>query len=346
LANRLDGLRKKSVELVEEKKTLSNQSDSLQFDFGIVEELSAGLSDEDAVGYLLGHEKVLSSEIRQTAGNIDDNASQRREKVVEVDSYIESLEDNLSKLEQMKTISDLGNSERNNTRTEKRIGELQEIKELLEEETENNSLKKIISESGMINQILDKPGMVIDTFENSKEKQQLICNYANQWREKLSDDEFYALKDYTREEPNYYKNINKKLRGKALFFEDGNRERADLIHNALQKAEVPVSCTVYRGGPPEMLGKYRNITDDELVGKVLLDKGFMSTSTIKGSEFGGNVKLEIYVPAGAKGAYLSSGISAVGQGEHELLFDKGCRMKIVSVSYDIWNNRIIHARMM
>ena len=42
------------------------------------------------------------------------------------------------------------------------------------------------------------------------------------------------------------------------------------------------------------------MSDEELVGKVLLDKGFMSTSTVKGSEFGGSVKLEIYVPAGVK----------------------------------------------
>mgnify|MGYP001028808108 CR=1 FL=1 len=346
MANRIDGLHKKSVELVDEKKTLSTQSDSLHFDFGIIEELSAGLSDEDDVGHLLEHEKVLTSEIKQTDNAIDGNVGKRREKIVEVDSYIESLEDNLSKLEQMKTISDLGNDERSSERTEKRIGELQEIKELLEEETENNSLERITRESGVINQILDKPGMVIESFENSEEKQRLICRVANQWIMKLSDAEFNALKDYTREEPNYYKNINKKLRGKALFFEDGNRERAALIHNALQKAEVPSPCTVYRGGPPDILGKYKNMTDDELVGKILLDKGFMSTSTVKGSEFGGSVKLEIHVPAGARGAYLSNGISAIGQGEHEMLFDKGCRMKITGVSYDIWNNRIIYARMM
>ena len=38
MANRIDGLHKKSVELVDEKKTLSTQSDSLHFDFGIIEE--------------------------------------------------------------------------------------------------------------------------------------------------------------------------------------------------------------------------------------------------------------------------------------------------------------------
>ena len=82
------------------------------------------------------------------------------------------------------------------------------------------------------------------------------------------------------------------------------------------------------------------------MGKVILDKGFMSTSTIKGKEFGGEVRLEILVPAGSKGAYLGNGVSVVGEGESELLFDKGSRLKIIGVSYDMWNNRIIKARMM
>ncbi len=204
-----------------------------------------------------------------------------------------------------------------------------------------------------INQILDKPGVDIQnpglnpqSFANSNEKQQMIHNSAMKWKEGLSADEINALTDYTREEPNYYRNINKKLRGKTLFYDEGNRERATMIHNALSKSEVPCPCTVYRGGPPDILGKYKNMSDEELVGKVLLDKGFMSTSTVKDSEFGGSVKLEIYVPAGAKGAYLSDGISAVGEGEHEMLFDKGSRMKIVGVKYDMWHNRVIQARMM
>lgn len=120
MTNRLDGLRKKSVELVEEKKSLNNQSDSLQFDFGIIEELSTGLSDEDAIGNLASHQKVLSTEIKQNADKVNDNDTKRQERIVEVDSYTESLEDNLSKIEQMKAVSDLCNSGEKSVRTENR----------------------------------------------------------------------------------------------------------------------------------------------------------------------------------------------------------------------------------
>jgi len=183
LANRLDGLRKKSVELVDEKKTLLTQSDSLHFDLGIIEELSAGLSDEDDVGQLLGHEKVLTSEIKQTEGAIDDNAGQRQEKIVEVDSYIESLEDNLSKLEQMKTISDLGNGDRRSERTEKRIGELQEIRELLEgESADSYSLTEKASDTG-VNQILDKPNIEFepDAFQERAFRFPILLQTRETW---------------------------------------------------------------------------------------------------------------------------------------------------------------------
>lgn len=198
-----------------------------------------------------------------------------------------------------------------------------------------------------INQILDKPGINIHTYENSEEKQNLINCVAREWSSSLSKEEYSAVRDYTKEIPPYYKNINKKLRGKALFFDKGNKERASLIHSALEKSKVPCDCTVYRGASIDALGKYKDLSDEELIGKVLLDKGFMSTCTKKGKEFGGAVKLEIFVPAGSKGAYLSNGISAVGDGEYEMLFDKGSRLKVVGVSYDnIQHRRVIQVRMM
>ena len=166
------------------------------------------------------------------------------------------------------------------------------------------------------------------------------------WQKELSENEKKAVQDYTKEYPNYYKNINAKLRGKDFFWDNGNRDRAELIHQALQKSSVPCDCTVYRGASFAALGKYKNLSDNELIGKVLLDKGFMSTSTIKGSEFSGDIKLEILVPKGSKGGYLGNGISVAGESEHEMLFDKGRRLKVVDVYYDAFNNRVIQMRMM
>ena len=174
----------------------------------------------------------------------------------------------------------------------------------------------------------------------------MISEESARWQTGLSGREKTALQDYTKEQPNYYRNINDKLRGKTFFWESGNHERAQAIHEALQRSSVPCDCTVYRGASNDALGKYRNLSDSDLVGKVLLDKGFMSTSTIKGSEFGGDVKLEILVPKGSKGSYLGNGISVAGESEHEMLFDKGSRLKVIGVYRDTFGNRVIQTRMM
>lgn len=164
LSGRIIELHKKSVELKNEKQSLDNQSESLRFDSEIIEEIAAGLSDDDAIGNVSFLEKVVSSEMKQTSEAIDDNSGKRQDKVQEVDSYITALEDNLSKLEQMKNVSDLGKNDESVEQTEKRIGDLYEIKALLDGESDNTPSHSEISEVvKSINQILDKPGIdVID----------------------------------------------------------------------------------------------------------------------------------------------------------------------------------------
>ncbi|GFI04179.1 hypothetical protein IMSAGC005_03031 [Lachnospiraceae bacterium] len=159
MSRRINELHKKSVELAEEKKSLSNQSDFLSDDLKIIKELTAELSDEEVLGSILLHERVLRLEIKQTSDAIEDNADRRQEKKQETDFYIESLEDNLSKLEQMKKASDLGKNDGFVKRIEKRIYELQEIKALLESEDGTISSNEGTSDVSTINCIWDKPAM-------------------------------------------------------------------------------------------------------------------------------------------------------------------------------------------
>ena len=186
----------------------------------------------------------------------------------------------------------------------------------------------------------------MNRYENTAEKDRMIRDTSAQWQKSLSQEEFSSLQDYTREVPNYYKNINSKLRGRSFFWESGNRERVERMHDALQRSEVPCDCTVYRGASLDALGKFKNLSDEELIGKNLQDKGFMSTSTAKGAQFPGEIKLEIAVPKGAHGAYLGNGISVCGDSEKELLFDRGSRMKVTGVYYDEFGGRVVQVRML
>lgn len=161
------------------------------------------------------------------------------------------------------------------------------------------------------------------------------------WSDELNDDEYDAVKDYTGNR--FHENINSVLRGVQSEFDPGNEERAIHIHNALSKSHIPCDCTVYRGASSKCLGEYMNLSNEELVGHIIYDFGFMSTSINKGDEFGGEIKLVINVPKGAHGAYVGY-LSQAGHYESEVLFDAKQVMEITGARYDSYGNRIINVR--
>lgn len=162
------------------------------------------------------------------------------------------------------------------------------------------------------------------------------------WANKLSDEEYAALYAYTG---TAYQNINEVLRGIKSNFEDCNHERAIQIHKALSRSRIPEECIVYRGASLSALGSYRNFSDEKLIGNIIYDNGFMSTSLNSGDAFGGEVRLELTVPQGAHGAYVGY-LSQSGHYESEVLFDMGQMMRITDVRKDIFGRRIICARIL
>ena len=163
-----------------------------------------------------------------------------------------------------------------------------------------------------------------------------------EWSDNLSPSERSAIRDYTGTS---YVNINAVLRGLESDFDVGNHERASLIHSALSQSSIPQSCTVYRGASLNSLGNYANATDEELIGNIISDDGFMSTSLNREDAFGGEIRYEISVPEGANGAYVGY-ISHAQHYESEVLFDCGQMLQITDVRRDMFGNRTIIARML
>ncbi len=62
--------------------------------------------------------------------------------------------------------------------------------------------------------------------------------------------------------------------------------------------------TLYRGTSKDMLGSLKNASPEELIGKVIEKKGFMSTRMIPEGQFGGDLSLIIEAPSGIKGAFI------------------------------------------
>lgn len=163
-----------------------------------------------------------------------------------------------------------------------------------------------------------------------------------QWTDSLSKEQYAALSAYTG---SAYVNINATLRGLTPSFQEGYKEKAILIHQSLSTSSIPQACTVYRGASAVALGSLQNVPDDQLVGSFFSDNGFMSTSINSEDSFGGEIKLVIDVPAGAKGAYVGY-LSQLGHSESEVLFDMGSVMQITKVERNGNGQRVIHARMM
>lgn len=162
------------------------------------------------------------------------------------------------------------------------------------------------------------------------------------WANKLDPGAVAAVRSYTG---TAYTNINATLRGIEQKFDDGNDICAITLHQSLGKAELPCDCTVYRGTSSRALGALRFLPDSMIVGKTIMDEGFMSTSLNQGDAFGGDVLLEIEAPSGSHGAYVGD-ISSAGHHESEVLFDAGQIMTIVGASHDNTGRRIIKVRLL
>ena len=160
------------------------------------------------------------------------------------------------------------------------------------------------------------------------------------WANSLSDTEKEAVNAYTN---TAYSNINQNLRGISNSWDPGNLDRAKALHSALGRSSLPCDCTVYRGASSAVLGNYKNLSNEELKGKILKDNGFMSTSLDRDRAFEGDILLEIDVPKGSKGAYVGN-VGHYGHIESEVLFDCNSMMVINDVQ-NINGKRVIKASM-
>lgn len=98
------------------------------------------------------------------------------------------------------------------------------------------------------------------------------------------------------------------------------------IHDYLQRAEIPVDLTVYRG----VAGDFAKKILKSGVGTAWQEKGFMSTSVNQEtSEFfaGDQVLMKFKVPKGTKG-----GAATADGGDLEVLFDYGVRLKVTKLT--------------
>lgn len=135
MANRIDRIRTKATELVDDKSNLNKQLSDIRADESIVSELLATLSDDSDIGTIDTLGKTFDDIKSDTKSLVSYNKEQIMDTVRETDDFIKVLEDNLSKLEEIKEVSDLSSVSSAEASTKKRMAELERIKELLGEES-------------------------------------------------------------------------------------------------------------------------------------------------------------------------------------------------------------------
>ena len=155
------------------------------------------------------------------------------------------------------------------------------------------------------------------------------------WRANLKPDELTALKDYTGNlNKGSFGEFNEPLRKQKPLSED-LQNRLKSINNAMNNYDLPEDLTVYRGVTSEMFG---GLYDAEKIkkyymGRTIRDRGFVSTSAVKGKQFKKGIQLKIRVPRGkGRGAFLSP--FSRYQHEHEFLLKNSSSFKITNVYHD------------
>ena len=141
MATRLENLHRKSKDIVDERTVLDEKNQSNIDNRGVIKNIIDSFNDDSDIGLIGNFENALVGESAAIEGKQKENNRDCLETLSDTDEYLEHLEENLSEFQEMKRITDLKSSEDDSIQsTKRRIGELHEIKELLDGE-ESSSTK-------------------------------------------------------------------------------------------------------------------------------------------------------------------------------------------------------------
>lgn len=156
--------------------------------------------------------------------------------------------------------------------------------------------------------------------------------WTDDWVKTITSTEKSSVRTYTGMA---YSDMNNYLRGisKTTLYED----EIKACQSALAKASLPKETIVRRGSGYNMLdelgiGKITSQNKDKVIGAILQDKGFVSTSPSSRGGFSGSIEYIIKVPQGSQAMYVDS-ISRFS-GEQELLINCGGKYMVEDVEFD------------
>jgi hypothetical protein len=160
------------------------------------------------------------------------------------------------------------------------------------------------------------------------------------WRKLLTKQEKEAIYDYTISA----KLVNPILRGTNKDYNPAALKQIKLISSGLQKVGLP-EMYLFRGSGYRFLGDLEGLPMNELIGKTVELKGFVSTSLFPDARFVDGVQMIIKVPRGVNGGYLGLDDLSRFPLESEVLLQHGQKLKILEVQQlpeEIWYKGGLH----
>lgn len=148
---RIENLHQKSTDIVDTKSELTEKSKINAIDQKAIRELLNGfLADEGDVTQVRDLQKSLEADASDLEEKNQENESQRSEALSDVDSYIQSLEANLDKLQEINATSDLVKNVTRVDSTKQRLDRLENIKAMLEGEQKVYSVQESLESSNVL----------------------------------------------------------------------------------------------------------------------------------------------------------------------------------------------------
>lgn len=176
LATKLENLRGKSNEIVEERSNIEKRKSANDIDRALIKEiLSRELRDDTDLGYVSQVDNVLGTEKTSIDSDVISNNKEIQSTVEETDAYIRSLESNLLKLSEMDRVTDLKIGDKSGvSNTERRIDELWVIREMLTNEGDREG-KSDISAGDFHAEYSDRGGFYESLCVNVEQAKYQYC---------------------------------------------------------------------------------------------------------------------------------------------------------------------------
>ena len=174
-----------------------------------------------------------------------------------------------------------------------------------------------------------------DIWHEKLKKQKLrpMEDWCDDWLKTISKNELESVQEYTGAA---YEVMNDYLRGISdKYAGDWEKEQIKQATEALKKASLPKETIVRRGSNYNMLRELGiDISEenkDKMIGSLVTDKGFTSTSPSLDSGLDGAIEYIIKVPKGSQAMYIDN--ISLNQGEQEILINRGGKFIIEDVEF-------------